>query len=53
MFRKIVVAFNESPESQRAFMVALKLAKSLDAELQAVTGDRRASGLCRVCRRCR
>lgn len=37
MFRKIVVAFNESPESQRAFMVALKLAKSLSAELQAVT----------------
>jgi nucleotide-binding universal stress UspA family protein len=37
MFRKIVVAFNESPESQRAFIVALKLAKSLNAELQAVT----------------
>jgi nucleotide-binding universal stress UspA family protein len=37
MFRKIVVAFNESPESQRALMVALKLAKSLNAELQAVT----------------
>jgi nucleotide-binding universal stress UspA family protein len=37
MFRKIVVAFNESPESQRAFMVALKLAKSLNAELLAVT----------------
>jgi nucleotide-binding universal stress UspA family protein len=37
MFRKIVVAFNESPESQRAFLVALKLAKSLNAELQAVT----------------
>jgi nucleotide-binding universal stress UspA family protein len=37
MFRKIVVAFNESPESQRAFLVALKLAQSLNAELQAVT----------------
>jgi nucleotide-binding universal stress UspA family protein len=37
MFRKIVVAFNESAESQRAFLVALKLAKSLNAELQAVT----------------
>ncbi len=37
MFRKIVVAYNESPESQRAFLVALKLAKSLNAELQAVT----------------
>jgi nucleotide-binding universal stress UspA family protein len=37
MFRKIVVAFNESPESQRAFLAALKLAKSLNAELLAVT----------------
>jgi nucleotide-binding universal stress UspA family protein len=37
MFRKIVVAFNEAPESQRAFLVALKLAQSLNAELQAVT----------------
>jgi nucleotide-binding universal stress UspA family protein len=37
MFRKIVVAFNESAESQRAFLVALKLAKSLNAELLAVT----------------
>ncbi len=37
MFRKIVVAFNESPESQRAFLVALKLAKSLNAEFLAVT----------------
>ncbi len=37
MFRKIVVAFNESPESQRSFLVALKLAKSLNAELLAVT----------------
>jgi nucleotide-binding universal stress UspA family protein len=37
MFRKIVVAYNESPESQRAFVVAMKLAKSLNAELQTVT----------------
>jgi nucleotide-binding universal stress UspA family protein len=37
MFRKIVVAFNEAPESQRAFLVALKLAQSLNSELQAVT----------------
>jgi nucleotide-binding universal stress UspA family protein len=37
MFRKIVVAFNEAPESQRAFLVALKLAQSLNAELKAVT----------------
>ena len=37
MFRKIVVAYNESPESQRAFVCAIKLAKSLNAELLAVT----------------
>ncbi len=37
MFRKIVVAYNESPESQRAFVAAIKLAKSLNAELLAVT----------------
>jgi nucleotide-binding universal stress UspA family protein len=37
MFRKIVVAYNESPESQRAFAVAIKLAQSLNAELLAVT----------------
>jgi nucleotide-binding universal stress UspA family protein len=37
MFRKIVVAYNESPESQRALVAAIKLAKSLNADLQAVT----------------
>jgi nucleotide-binding universal stress UspA family protein len=37
MFRKIVVAYNESPESERAFVAAIKLAKSLDAELLTVT----------------
>jgi len=37
MFRKIVAAYNESPESERAFIVAMKLAKSLDAELLTVT----------------
>jgi nucleotide-binding universal stress UspA family protein len=37
MFRKIVVAYNEAPESQRAFVCAIKLAKSLNAELLAVT----------------
>jgi nucleotide-binding universal stress UspA family protein len=37
MFRKIVVAYNESPESQRAFNAAIKLAKSLNAELRTVT----------------
>jgi nucleotide-binding universal stress UspA family protein len=37
MFRKIVVAYNESPESERAFAAAMKLAKSLNAELLTVT----------------
>jgi nucleotide-binding universal stress UspA family protein len=37
MFRKIVVAYNESPESQRALASAIQLAKSLNAELQTVT----------------
>jgi nucleotide-binding universal stress UspA family protein len=37
MFRKIVVAYNESPESQRAFLSAIKLAKSLNAALESVT----------------
>jgi nucleotide-binding universal stress UspA family protein len=37
MFRKIVVAYNESPESARAFAAAIKLAKSLNAELLTVT----------------
>jgi nucleotide-binding universal stress UspA family protein len=37
MFRKIIVAYNESPESQRALNSAILLAKSLNAELQAVT----------------
>ena len=37
MFRKIVVAYNESPESHRAFVSAIKLAKSVNAELLMVT----------------
>ena len=37
MFRKIVVAYNASPESQRALASAIELAKSLNAEVQAVT----------------
>src|ERR1700753_4310799 len=37
MFRKIVVAYNESSDSHRAFVTAIKLAKSLNAELLAVT----------------
>jgi nucleotide-binding universal stress UspA family protein len=37
MFRKIVVAYNGSPEAERAFGAAMKLAKSLNAELLTVT----------------
>jgi nucleotide-binding universal stress UspA family protein len=37
VFQRIVVAHNESPESERAFLSAIRLAKSLNAELHAVT----------------
>jgi len=37
MFRRIVVAYNESPESQRALESGIELAKSLNAEVQTVT----------------
>src|SRR5271168_413419 len=37
MFHKIVVAYNESPESERALVVAIQLASSLHAELLTVT----------------
>jgi nucleotide-binding universal stress UspA family protein len=37
MFRKLVVAYNESPESHRALMAGIHLAKSLGAELHVVT----------------
>jgi nucleotide-binding universal stress UspA family protein len=37
MFQKIVVAYNESHESQRALAGAIRLAKSLNAELHAIT----------------
>jgi nucleotide-binding universal stress UspA family protein len=37
MFRKIALAYNESPEAQRALSSAIQLAKSLNAELLAVT----------------
>lgn len=37
MFQKIVVAFNESPESERALISAIRLAKSVSAELQTIT----------------
>jgi nucleotide-binding universal stress UspA family protein len=37
MFRRIVVAYNESPESGRALACAIGLAGGLHAELQTVT----------------
>src|ERR1700730_1273322 len=37
MFRKITLAYNESPEAQRALISAIQLAKSLKAELHTVT----------------
>src|ERR1700759_5196400 len=37
MFQKIVVAYNESPEAKRALASAIKLAKSLYAQLHIVT----------------
>lgn len=37
MFRKIALAYNESPEAQRALVSAIQLAKSLKAELHTVT----------------
>ncbi len=37
MFKKIAVAYNESPESERALACAIQLAKSLDAELSTIT----------------
>jgi nucleotide-binding universal stress UspA family protein len=37
MFNKIVVAYNDSHESERALRAAIQLAKSLNAELHAVT----------------
>ena len=37
MFRRIVAAYNESPESQRALNTAIRLAASLQAELHTVT----------------
>ncbi|AXC13479.1 hypothetical protein ACPOL_4202 [Acidisarcina polymorpha] len=37
MFRKIAVAYNESPESERALLSAIRLTKSLAAELSTIT----------------
>jgi nucleotide-binding universal stress UspA family protein len=37
MFNKILVAYDESPESGRALLTGIRLAKSLNAELRAVS----------------
>lgn len=37
MFRKILIAYDESPESGRALLTGIQLAKSLNAELRAVS----------------
>jgi nucleotide-binding universal stress UspA family protein len=37
MFSKILVAYDESPESGRALLTGIHLAKSLNAELKAVS----------------
>jgi nucleotide-binding universal stress UspA family protein len=37
MFKKVIVAYNESPEAERALISAIRLAKILSAELQAIT----------------
>src|SRR5215470_6721773 len=37
MFKRILVAYDESPESRRALLTGIHLAKSLNAELRAVS----------------
>ena len=37
MYRKMMVAYDESPEAQRALTRAIDLAKLMDAELRLVT----------------
>ena len=37
MFQKLVVAYNQSPESERALTTAIQLARTLGAELHTVT----------------
>jgi nucleotide-binding universal stress UspA family protein len=37
MFKRILVAYDESPESERALITGIHLAKSLNAELRAVS----------------
>ena len=37
MFSKIAIAYDQSPEAERAFTTAIQLAKSLGAELMTIT----------------
>jgi len=37
MYKKIAVAYNETPEAERALLSAIELAKSLGAELRTIT----------------
>jgi nucleotide-binding universal stress UspA family protein len=37
MFKRILVAYDESPESERALLTGIHLAKSLNADLRAVS----------------
>ena len=37
MFHTVVAAYNDSPEAERALITAIRLAKILNADLQAVT----------------
>jgi nucleotide-binding universal stress UspA family protein len=37
MFQKVVVAYNESPEAERALISAIRLTKIMNGELQTVT----------------
>jgi nucleotide-binding universal stress UspA family protein len=37
MFRKLAVAYNQSPESERALSTAIQLARTLGAELHIIT----------------
>jgi hypothetical protein len=37
MFYKVVAAYNESPEAERALISAIKLTKIMNGELQAIT----------------
>jgi nucleotide-binding universal stress UspA family protein len=44
MFKRILVAYDESAESERALVAGIHLAKSLNAELRAVTVQEKLPG---------